>query len=144
MMNTVEQEQLALLIAPLRRQEPVTDDLIFSRRSMKAAVILSAQVSNLEPKEFFMPLGHDKGTWSKIMDPSNEKFDLPAGDLPKFMKLAGNQIPLRWLANNCGKGLYELLDDKDRQLAAVKSENAELRKEIETLIKYGAIQRPKA
>lgn len=53
------------------------------------------------------------------------------------MDLVGNEIPLIWLANKRGYALVPLRDAKDRRIAELEQQNAELRKEFEVLKKHG-------
>ncbi len=86
------------------------------------------EISDLEPKEIYGPLGIDQAQWSRIWAGTA----YPNPDLLfDFMTLCGNHVPLRYDALICGfelkpirTGLEQLVDD-------LKTENAELRRALE-------------
>lgn len=136
---TVE-KQLSLLGEARREPQPVTLEVILAQPTIRQAVNLAIQISGKEPKEFFMPLGYDKGTWSKICD-GHPNYGLHVHRLEQTMDIAGNEIPLIWLNYRRGYKPVPLQDAKDKKIADLEADNAQLRQEIETLIKYGVIQR---
>jgi len=134
------EEQLSLLGMKTRRQQPITDELIRKQRSKLAAFRLAVQVSGLDEKEIYLPLGVDKATWSKIL---SGLFNFPTNKEGQFYDLVGNEIPLTWAAYDRGYALVPLQDEKDRRIADLEQANAELKREIQTLVKYGVIQAAK-
>lgn len=138
-MNDVE--QLSLLTdngKALKTPQPVSMEVICKQPNKLAAFTLAVQVSGLEPKEIFMPLGLDKATWSNTM---SGKFGFPTNKEEQFFDLVGNEIPLIWLAYRRGKGLHDLEDAKDRTIRELRDKVSEQEKEITTLVKYGVLQR---
>lgn len=133
-------EQLTLLGPEKRESQPVNEEVIRAQPSHLRAIQLAIQVSGREDKEVYMPLAIDKSTWSNIL---GGKFAFPTNKYEQLYDLT-NEIPLRWLAYRRGYHLVPMRTEQERRIAELEEKNAELRKEIETLAKYGVIQRAKA
>ena len=137
-MNDVE--QLNLLTEngrAIKTPQPVSMEVICKQPNKLAAFTLAAQVSGLEEKEIYMPLGLDKATWSNTM---SGKFSFPTNKEEQFFDLVGNEIPLIWLAYRRGKGLHDLEDAKDRTIRELREKVQEQEREITTLVKYGVLK----
>ena len=100
---------------PLTRRVERVDvplDVALRPRSFRAAIVLCAQLSGLEPKEIYGPLEIDAGHWTRIC---NGDAHFPTDKLIDFMDLCGNEVPLIWLANARGKGLVLLKSEAERR-----------------------------
>jgi hypothetical protein len=139
MFDPVDQLDLMSDGRPLRAQQPVSTAVIYRQPDALSALRLSVQVSGLDEKQIYMPLGVDKAQWSRIM---SGQAHFPTNKYELFMDLVGNEILLVWLAYRRGKGLLDLEDAKDKTIRHQAGEIAKLRNEIETLIKYGVIKKP--
>lgn len=135
MLNAVEQPDL-FDISGAAQPQPITPEAIYKQPTATAAIKLSIQVSGRDEKEIYMALDIDKGQWSRIIS-GNAHF--PQDKYEQFMELVGNDVFLIWLAYRRGKGLHDLEDAKDKTIREVRAENADLRREIETLVKYGVL-----
>lgn len=129
------EEQLTLLGDSRRMTQPVTLEVILAQPSFRSAINLCVQISGKEPKEFFMPLGIDKGTWSKIID-GHPLFALHSSKLEQLMDIAGNEIPLIWINYRRGYKPVPLQDAKDKRISDLEAKNAELQKELEIVAKW--------
>lgn len=134
-------EQLPLLGQETHVPQSVSVDVIAAQKDQVSANRLCFQASGKEDKQVYMALGIDKGQWSRIIDGGSAHF--PPNLYQQFMTICGNEIPLIYMALKRGYGLVQLRDAKDRKIAELEAKNAELQKEIETLAKYGVIQRAK-
>ena len=97
------------------------DEVTRGCRDRHHALVKCYEVSNLQPKQVYLPLGIEQGTFSRILGgtaylPHTLKF--------QFMDICGNDIPLRYDA--LGRG-YEL---KPVQ-STLEQENEKLRAELE-------------
>lgn len=136
-MNGVEQLELIEGGKPLHAEQPVAPDVVYRQPDMLSAIRMAVQVSGLDEKQVYLPLGVDKATWSKIL---SGQFNFPTNKYEQFMAVVGNQIPLVWLAYRCGYGLHRIEDAKDKTIREQGDEIATLKREIETLVKYGVIR----
>lgn len=123
---------------PMRAEQPVSLDVIYRQPDMLSAVRLAIQVSGIDEKQIFMPLGIAKAQWSRIL---SGQAHFPTNKYEQFMSLTGNEIPLIWLAFRRGKGLHDLEDAKDKIIRELQERVAEQKKEIDTLVKYGVLTR---
>jgi len=135
-------EQLSLMDGgkTIRAEQPVSDEVIFRQPDKLSAYRLSWQVSGLEDKEIYVPMQLDKATWSRIM---SGQANFPTNGEEQFAEITGNNIPLKWQAYRAGKGLVDLEDAKDKLIRELQDKVSEQAKEINTLVKYGVIQRAK-
>ena len=134
------EQQLTLLGVLKREAQPISDEIVRMQPDFLSAIKLAIQVSGLEHKQIYGDLGIDKATWSKILD---GQLNFPTNKYELLMDLIGNEIPLVWLAHKRGYGLVPRRDAKDRKIAELEAKNSQLEREIETLVKYNVIQRPK-
>jgi hypothetical protein len=97
-------------------------------KSRSHALRKCVEISDLEPKEIYGPLGIDQGQWSRIW--AGTAFLNP--DLKfEFMKLCGNYVPLRYDALVCGFELTPIRTGLEQRVADLETENAELRRAID-------------
>lgn len=123
-LSAIEQ-QAELLLSRAPKRAPVALEIILARKSFSAAIVLAAQVSELEEKEIYIPLKIDAGHWTNIM---KGKGHFPVDKLNDFCDLVGNEIALIWWAHSRGKGLHMLETEAGRLLrvereAREKAEN---------------------
>lgn len=141
MMTTVDShktQQLDLLdeTQSERRQQVISDSVIQAQPNFLAAIKLAVQVSGLEDKQVYMPLGIDKAHWSRIM---SGQAHFPENKIEQFMDLVSNEIPLIWLSWRRGYDLTPREDAKDKKIRELEANNRLLQQEIDTLQKYGVI-----
>lgn len=97
-------------------------------KSRSHALRKCVEISDLEAKEIYGPLGIDQGQWSRIWagtaypDP-DILFDL--------MTLCGNTVPVRYDAWVLGCELKPLRNDLEQRVADLETENAQLHKALE-------------
>lgn len=123
-----------------RDQQEVPMTTIIKQADLLAAVNLGINVSGKDDKAFCASTGIDPGNFSAMRKGIKH---FPLRSLDPICNEAGNDIPLIYWAHKRGYGLVRLRDAKDRKIAELEAKNAELQKEIETLAKYGVIQRAK-
>lgn len=121
--------QLDLLEKP-RPQTAVIDhvsmlDTIKRRPTLLRAINLAVEVSGLEDKQIYSPLGIDTSHWTRIKNgtayfPLDETFT-------KFLSTVGNEIPLVWLAEACG---YDWRTVRKHR-SELESENETLKKQLD-------------
>ena len=125
-----EVEQGGLLLS---RAQPadVPLPLVTQRKTFLAAINLCIDLSGLEDKEIYLPLGIDAGHFSNLR---KGRGHFPPDRINDLMDLCGNEVPLIWLAHSRGKGLVVLQSESERiaaelaaQLAEANRENALLR-----------------
>lgn len=129
-------EQLPLLSAPKHPQG--SPDIAKIRRlsTFLKALQYAMELSEMEPKEVYEPLDKDKATWSRI---EHGDMGFPADLLLPFDKLVQNDVLLLWLVHQSGYDitrLQKLQDDKDRRIAELEAENAQLLAERQTIVKF--------
>jgi hypothetical protein len=139
MLNPVD-DQLELMggSKPLHAQQPFSEDVIYRQPDMLSALHLAVQVSGLDEKQIYLPLGLDKAQWSRIL---SGHAHFPTNKWEQLISLLDNEIPLIWLAHRLGKGLHNLEDAKDKTIREQGEKIAELQREIATLVKYGVISK---
>lgn len=76
-----------------------------------SAIEMCIRVSGRDPKHFYIDIEIDKGHWSRIMAGS---LSFSTDKLDRLMDIAGNDIPLQWLAYRRGKGLHLLESEQQR------------------------------
>lgn len=138
MMKHVEQLELMEGGKTLREVQPISEDMIYRQQTKLAAISLAVLVSGLDEKQIYIPLGLDKATWSKIC---SGQLNFPTNKEEQFFDITGNEIPLQWLAYRRGYKLVPLEDAKERRIRELEEEKSELKKEIETLVKYGVLNK---
>lgn len=116
--------------------DEVPDSVVAACRDFKSAIRLCIEVSGLERKEVAFHLGLQDAHLSRMLaDSKDEERHFPVNKLNKLMEVCGNIIPLRWMANQRGFGLYRLKSQVEMELDAEKAVSAELRRELELTYK---------
>lgn len=141
LLTTALPDQMEMLLAATPRRAEIPDEVVAAQPNLTAAINLCISASGLEDKEIYIPLKIDKGHWTRIRQ-GNAHF--PVDQMEALMLLCGNDVPLRWIARRRGFDLKAREDHKDKKLRELEQENESLRKEIDTLAKYGVIKRPVA
>lgn len=101
-------------------------ELILARRSLLGAINLCIELSGLEDKEIYLPLGIDCGHFSNLR---KGKGHFPVDRVTDLMDLCKNEVPLTWLAHQRGYGLVVLKTESERRAEAAerRAEEAELK-----------------
>lgn len=127
------QAELPLSRAPASMSIPI--ELIRAKRSKGAAVALACDVSGLDDKEIYIPLGIDKALFSRMKSGSA---NLDCDHIAQFCRIVGNRIYPEWLAYQVGCQLQEIESETARQLRvareqldAERAENALLRQLVQ-------------
>jgi len=134
--------QAELPLGPKKRvPHPLDLKTLYAKTTYKAALNYVVQCGNFEDyKEICDALDLDAGNWTRILkgdaalSPEREEI---------LEKLCGNEGLMLWRAHKRGKGVYDLQEFKDKRIAELEAEVNKLRGEIETLVKYGVIQKSK-
>lgn len=92
MLSAVDQLLLMDGGRPLRAEQPVPPEVVYRQPDMLAAIRLAVQVSGLDEKQVFLPLGINKAQWSRIL---SGQAHFPENKIERFMDIVGNEIPLR-------------------------------------------------
>ena len=105
--------------------------LVAKQSSMSKALALCQTLSGLDDAQFYGTNGivKDQAQWSRIMGPSKHNF--PHDKLNVFMDIAGNGVPLYWLAYSRGYDLHSMHkreSETERENRLLKEENAALRR----------------
>ena len=123
------QGELPLTRAP--KTQPVAEEVIHACKTFLDALNLQVNVSGLDEKEIYIPLGILASHWSRMR---KGEVHFPLNKLDELSDLCGNEITLTWWAWRRGKGLHMLLTEAERQLdferaarAKVEAENKLLR-----------------
>lgn len=85
------------------------------RKDFLGAINLCIDISGLDDKELYIPLGIDSGHWSNIRK-GKPSTHFPTNKLNQLMAMCGNTIPLIWLARVNGFGLHMLESEAERKL----------------------------
>lgn len=118
--DSIGQAAVAQASLPLSRRALAVDvplDVIRKRATFLAAINLMFDVSGLDDKEISLTLEIDPGHFSNIRR-GKQGSHFPVNKLEAAMDLCENEIPLLWLADRRGKGVYMLLSEAERQLIA--------------------------
>ena len=106
--------------------QDVSDAKLLALKDKHTALVLCMNISCLEDKEIYGPLGLDQAQFSRI---KNGSMHFPPNLEDPLMDVCGNEIPLRYSALKRGKQLAPLrstleqkLEDRDAELEA-KREN---------------------
>lgn len=105
--------------------------LVAKQSSMSKALALCQTLSGLDDAQFYGTNGivKDQAQWSRIMGPSKHNF--PHDKLNVFMDIAGNEVPLLWLAYSRCYDLHSMHkreSETERENRLLKEENAALRR----------------
>lgn len=108
--DLTNQAELALARAP--QSEVVSIELIHKQRTHGAAFVLACNVSGLDDKEVYLPLGIDAGHFSRI---KKGEAGFPTDKLHEFCQLVGNTIYPEWIAYQVGCTLVMLKSEAERR-----------------------------
>lgn len=100
----------------------------------EGAMEMAMRCSGLMAKDFQLGLKFDKGHWSRI---ENGDAGMPFGKLDPFMDLAGNDIPLIWLAERRGKDWSTIRahhSESEARIAHLEQENKDLRRALNLVV----------
>lgn len=117
-----------------RRPQPLDIQTLCNKRTFLAALKYVIQCGNFEyDKELYQPLGIDAGNWTRIM---NGSASFPQDKEDQLQELCGNIGLTIWRAQRHGFKLEPLQDAKDKRIAELEAQNAELRREMEIVSKW--------
>lgn len=113
-------------LALITRREPVDVPmhLITRIKLFTAAIALTIQLSGLDEKEVYIPLGIDAGHWTRIM---KGEAHFPVNKLNDLCDLCGNEAALIWWAWSRKKGLHILQTEAEREIERLRLELAKER-----------------
>lgn len=121
---------------PFPVMDEVPDSVIASCRDFKAAVRLCIEVSGLERKQVAFHLELQDAHLSRMLaDSKDDERHFPINKITKLMEVCGNNIPLRWMANTRGFGLYRLKSEVEMENEALKREIEKEREEKALMLK---------
>jgi predicted XRE-type DNA-binding protein len=115
-------EQGGLLLS---RAQPLLDvamESIMARRTLLGALNLCIELSGLEDKEIYLPLGIDAGHFSNLR---KGKGHFPIDKIGDLMDMCRNEVPLVWLAHRRGYGLVVLRSEAERRADMLAAQLAE-------------------
>jgi len=122
------QGELPLTRVP--RVQPVADEVIGACKTFLDALNLQINISGLEDKELYIPLGIEASHWSRIR---KGEFHFPLNKLDQCCDLCGNDVVLTWWAWKRGRGLHMLETEAQRLLRLEREENDRLGRENKLL-----------
>lgn len=131
--SPVEQGWLMLTRAAPMQDVPL--DSIMARKTLLGAINLCIDLSGLDDKEVYLPLGVDAGHFSNLR---KGKGHFPPDKINDLMDLCRNEVPLIWLAHSRGYGLVVLKTEAERRAEAAEKRALEAEKKLayaESLIK---------
>jgi len=127
---TDDEQQLSLLGDKPNLVVDLPEGIVGRIRDSRHALEQCFNLSCLEPKQVYGPLGIAQATFSKII--SGTAFLDPNHRLP-FMQLCGNQLPLLYEAEQLGFELQPKRTPLERQLQQKEQQIADLTKKVELL-----------
>jgi hypothetical protein len=127
--SEVEQGRLMLT-----RAEPLVNvpmDSILARKTLLGAINLCIDLSGLEAKEIYLPLGIDAGHFANLRKGIGH---FPTDKINDLMDLCRNEAPLIWQAHQRGYGLVVLKTEAERRAEAAekRAEMAEMKVRVLT------------
>lgn len=130
---TKDRTQLELLPSEQAHEEPITPALVARVRSLPTinrAWNYAADISGLEQKALYMPVGIDGSHWTKIR---NGDAGIPSDDrFTRFQQRVRNNVLLIWHCESEGFDSLSLrkhyISDDARRVAELEEENAALRR----------------
>jgi hypothetical protein len=126
--SPIEQGRLMLTSAAPMLDVPL--DSIMARRTLLGAINLCIDLSGLEDKEVYLPLGIDAGHFSNLR---KGKGHFPPDKVNDLMDLCRNEVPLIWLAHSRGYGLVVLKTEAERRAEAAEKRAAEAEMKVRVL-----------
>ena len=124
----MQQGKLPLAIHGRRSGELVSTEAISRRSTLTKAIIFSFEVASIPDNVVCLELDIDAATYSKIKSGTR---NFPPDKLIEAMDLAGNEIPLQWLAHRRGYGLVRLQSELERENEELKQKLAEQSQKLE-------------
>lgn len=124
-------EQGALLLTRARPMVDVPLESILARKSLLGAINLCIDLSGLDEKEIYIPLGIDAGHWSNLR---KGKGHFPPDRINDLMDLCGNEVPLIWQAYRRGYGLVVLKTEAERRAEAAEERAAQAELKVRVLM----------
>lgn len=126
-MDSEKRRQLELLPEGEPHIEVVTPELVRSirrRSTFLGAWNLAQDISGLENKQCYQPLGIDSSHWTKIRNgsgspPADERFG-------HYFDIVQNEIPLIWLAESRGYDWLSIRKHQSSEQARIAELEAEL------------------
>lgn len=136
---TTKDLQAEFPLGPRKRiTRPLDLNVLYSKTTFAGALQYVVECGNFEKaKECYGELGIDAGNWTRMLD---GEASFPQEKEERLHELCENQGLFLWRAFRYGKGVYDLQEAKDKEIADLKAENKKLKDEIETLIKYGVLK----
>ncbi len=125
------QGELPLSRAP--RAQPVADEVIRATKTFVDALNLQINLSGLEDKELYIPLGIEASHWSRIR---KGEFHFPLNKLDQLCDLCGNEVTLVWWAWRRGKGLHMLETEAERQLRIERERRIDAEKRLQVITEF--------
>jgi hypothetical protein len=126
--SAVEQGHLLLSRADAKPEVPLT--MILQRKTLLGAINLCIELSGLEAKEIYLPLGIDAGHFTNLRKGQGH---FPTDKISDLMDLCGNEVPLVWQAHQRGYGLVVLKSEAERLLELAQHELAAERLKVRVL-----------
>lgn len=108
----------------------VSDEFIRNIKTFKDSLRFAKELAGLTDLQIAQEIGIDQAQWSRIW---SGKANFPDNELPRFINLCRNHIPIRWLAYIFG---YELIPAKSRlelENETLKAENSRLIRDMEAI-----------
>lgn len=119
---------------PLARKaqpQPVAPEVIHACKDFLAAFNLQINISGLDDKELYLPLGIDASHWSR-MRKGDAHF--PLNKLDELCDLTCNEVTLQWWANRRRQGLHMLETEAEHLLRLEREKTARLERDNEVLV----------
>lgn len=111
---------------------PVSNEMVRACRTPGEAISLAVRASGLDPKEVFIPLRIDAGTWSKIC---SDQATFPAQKIRDFCELVENRIYVEFVAYQVGCTAVMIKSEAERQIDELKARLQERDHENAVLLK---------
>lgn len=124
-------EQGVLMLTRARPMVDVPLESILARKSLLGAINLCIDLSGLDEKEIYIPLGIDAGHWSNLR---KGKGHFPPDRINDLMDLCCNEAPLIWQAYRRGYGLVVLKTEAERRAEAAELRAAQAEMKVRVLM----------
>lgn len=111
----------------------VSDAKLMALKDKHAALVLCMNVSCLEDKEIYGPLGLDQAQFSRIKKGS---MHFPPNLEDHLMNICGNEIPLRYDALKRGYGLTPLRSTLEERVVELEQLVADRDHDLETIKRF--------
>lgn len=108
----------------------VSIELIRAQKTASAAISLACQVSGLDDKEIYLPLGIDPGHWSRI---KKGEAGFPPDKTRDLCQLVGNTVYPEWIAYQVGCQLVVIQSEAERRAADAEKRAEDAEAQIELL-----------